>query len=48
MSYTVIDKIIVALKMDSLINDAIKGVILILVILIQVAGPRLKAKFGRR
>ena len=41
-------KIIVALKMDSLINDAIKGVILILVILIQVAGPRLKAKFGRR
>lgn len=48
MSYTVIDKIIVALKMDSLINDAIKGVILILVILIQVAGPRLKAKLGRR
>lgn len=48
MSYTVIDKIIVALKMDSLINDAIKGVILILVILIQVAGPRLKVKFGRR
>lgn len=42
MSYTIIDKIIVALKMDSLINDAIKGVILILVILIQVAGPRVR------
>lgn len=47
MSYTIIDKIIVALKMDSLINDAIKGVILIVVILIQVAGPKLKEKFGR-
>lgn len=46
MSYTIIDKIIVALKMDSLINDAIKGIILILVILVQVAGPRMKAKFG--
>ena len=42
MSYTIIDKIIVALKMDSLINDAIKEVILILVILIQVAGPRVR------
>lgn len=50
MSYTVIDKIIVALKMDSLINDAIKGAILVAVILIQVAGPKLKEKFahGRR
>jgi ribose transport system permease protein len=47
MSYTIIDKIIVALKMDSLINDAIKGVILIVVILIQVAGPKLKEKFGK-
>lgn len=47
MSYTVIDKIIIALKMDSLINDTIKGVILIVVILIQVAGPRLKARFGK-
>lgn len=42
MSYTVIDKIIIALKMDSLINDTIKGTILILVILIQIAGPRIK------
>ena len=44
MSYTVIDKIIVALKMDSLINDAIKGIILLLVILIQMAGPKLKGE----
>ena len=44
MSYTVIDKIIVALKMDSLINDAIKGIILLLVILIQIIGPKLKRK----
>ncbi len=42
MSYTVIDKIIVALKMDSLINNAIKGIILIIVILIQFAGPQKK------
>lgn len=47
MSYTVIDKIIVALKMDSLINDAIKGIILILVIAIQILGPQLKNKLGR-
>lgn len=46
MSYTVIDKIIIALKMDSLINDTIKGVILIVVILIQIAGPRIKERFG--
>lgn len=44
MSYTVIDKIIIALKMDSLINDAIKGIILILVIMIQIIGPKIKAK----
>lgn len=44
MSYTVIDKIIVALKMDSLINDAIKGIILLLVILIQIIGPQLRRK----
>lgn len=47
MSYTIIDKIIVALKMDSLINDAIKGVILIVVILIQIAGPKMKGKLTR-
>ena len=48
MSYTVIDKIIVALKMDSLINDAIKGVILIIVILIQFAGPQIKGMLQKK
>ncbi|MCD8020460.1 MAG: ABC transporter permease [Clostridiales bacterium] len=43
MSYTIIDKIIVALKMDSLINDTIKGVILIVAILVQTAGPEIRA-----
>lgn len=47
LSYTVIDKIIVALKMDSLINDAIKGIILILVIMVQVAGPSIKERFSK-
>lgn len=46
MSYDVIDKIIIALKMDALINDTIKGIILIIVIMIQVAGPQLKERFG--
>ena len=44
MSYTVIDKIIVSLKMDSLINNAIKGMILLIVIMIQVAGPKIRGK----
>ena len=47
MSYTVVDKIIVALNMDSLINNAIKGIILILVILVQVAGPQIREKFRK-
>ena len=47
MSYTIVDKIIVALKMDSLINNAIKGIILILVILMQVAGPQIREKFRK-
>lgn len=48
MSYTVIDKIIVALKMDSLINDTIKGIILIIIILIQIVGPEVKAKYSKK
>lgn len=42
LSYTIIDKIIVALKMHSLINDTIKGLILIVAILVQTAGSGLK------
>lgn len=44
ISYIIIDKIIVSLKMDSLINNAIKGIILLLVIMIQIIGPQLKQK----
>ena len=47
MSYTVIDKIIVSLKMDSLINNAIKGMILLIVIMIQVAGPKIRGKLHK-
>lgn len=47
LSYTVIDKIIIALKMDSLINDAVKGIILIAVILIQITGPQIKQKCSK-
>ena len=48
MSYTVIDKVIIALKMDSLINDTIKGVILTVAIFIQMAGPKIKGLFHRK
>lgn len=48
MSYTVIDKIIVVLKMDSLINNTIKGSILIIVIFIQCASPQIKAYLSAR
>lgn len=34
--------------MDALIQDTIKGVILIIVIMIQVAGPQIKEFFGRK
>lgn len=47
MSYTIIDKIIVSLKMDSLINNAIKGIILLLVIMVQIIGPQIKQKFKK-
>ena len=42
LSYTVIDKIIAALKVDSLINNTIKGCILIVAITIQVFGPQIR------
>lgn len=48
MSYTVIDKIIVSLKMDSLINNAIKGLILLLVIMVQAAGPKVRVFIKNR
>ena len=43
LSYTLIDKIIVALEIKStLINDSIKGLILLVAIVIQILGPKLK------
>lgn len=48
MSYTVIDKIIISLKMDSLINDTVKGIILIVAILIQTLGPKIKNEIRAR
>ncbi len=47
MSYTIIDKIIVSLKMDSLINNAIKGIILLLVIMVQIIGPKIRQRFQK-
>ena len=44
LSYTVIDKIIAALNVDSLINNSIKGAILIVAIVVQIIGPRLRTK----
>lgn len=48
LSYTVIDKIIAALNVDSLINNAIKGLILLIAIVIQVGGPSIKNWFVQR
>ena len=42
MSYTVIDKIIVALGLGGLINDAIKGAILLAAVFLQLVGPMLR------
>ena len=44
MSYTLIDKIIASLGFDALINDTIKGSILIVAVLIQNVIPLLKSK----
>ena len=48
LSYTVIDKIIAALNVDSLINNAIKGAILLVAIVIQVLGPQIKRAFKKK
>jgi len=42
LSYTIIDKIITALNVDSLINNSIKGAILLVTIIIQAFGPKLR------
>ena len=47
MSYTIIDKIISSLGLDALINDTIKGSILLLAVFIQIAIPAIRAKLSR-
>ena len=47
MSYTIIDKIISSLGLDALINDAIKGTILLVAMSIQIAIPVLRKKLNR-
>ena len=44
MSYTIIDKIIASLGVDALINDTIKGTILLLAVFIQIMLPLLRSK----
>ena len=48
MSYTIIDKIIVALKMDTLLNDTVKGSILIVAIIVQTMSPVIREKLASR
>lgn len=42
LSYSIIDKIIVALHLDSLIQDAVKGLILLIAIVFQIVSPKIK------
>ena len=47
MSYTIIDKIISSLGLDALINDTIKGSILLLAVFVQITIPAIRAKLHR-
>ena len=44
MSYTTIDKIIARLRLDALINDTIKGTILLIAVLIQIIVPAIRGR----
>lgn len=48
MSYTIIDKIIASLGFDALINDTIKGSILLVAVLVQILIPALRSKVKRK
>ena len=48
MSYTIIDKIISSLGLDALINDSIKGSILLLAVFVQIAIPTIRARLSHR
>lgn len=47
MSYTIIDKIIASLGFDALINDTIKGSILLVAVFVQLVVPVLRKKFKK-
>lgn len=47
MSYTIIDKIIASLGLDALINDTIKGSILLVAVLIQMVVPVIRGKLHK-
>lgn len=48
MSYTVIDKIISALKMNAYINDTVKGTILLIAVAVQIAIPYIKTYMANK
>ena len=48
MSYTIIDKIISSLGLDALINDTIKGSILLLAVFVQIAIPAIRGPLRSR
>ena len=47
MSYTIIDKIISSLGLDALINDSIKGSILLVAVFVQIAIPAIRARLHK-
>jgi len=48
MSYTIIDKIISSLGLDALINDTIKGSILLVAVFVQIVIPEIRKYFVKR
>jgi ribose transport system permease protein len=48
MSYTIIDKIIASLRFDALINDTIKGAILLVAVLVQILIPALRGRMKKK
>ena len=47
MSYTIIDKIIASLGFDALINDTIKGSILLIAVLVQIVVPTIRDRIKK-
>ena len=47
MSYSIIDKIIASLGVDALINDTIKGSILLVAVLVQIVVPIIRNKIRK-